>query len=583
MVKPFTFDNLRIVYFNTESWRSIILKFTPLTALAAAGALVAYVGAPASAFACAAAWTASGIYTAGAQASENGIVYKANWWTQNQDPAANNGGVGTGEPWTKVGSCSSCVATPTTPTGVAASATTSSATTLSWNAVTMAACTVTGYDIYQNGALVGASTGPTYAVSGLSPKTTYSFTVAAINSVGLSAKSAPVSVTTSSAGVGSASSGAINFHIVLGAGPAADSLTLTGGNYDDLIMSNIIAGVMYGHIVTEGYPGIRFNKDYLVGSIFGQLLQENIATFYYQAADSRIDPSPNQQAVMGVGQGGPYQINNYAADMVAGGYAPQGHSLINYVAIQKNIGYTIANAATQYARATPASFNNKYYGPMLTAFFHYNDMVALSVTGKGAGGWPTPWEPVYDEALANFDNLPNSFLDVILNAAYNQGYYGPLVPYYSKLGATATATTIANVNSYAQAWGNSDTYTQYPYQVHYYLDQLYDNPVPTTSPSAVTTPANHVVFTMAALQGVFSNVIQTLDYSKGTSAQFFTAAQATAAFASALTSNKVSASAALDLANAASRATIFAVIDSALTNLETATATKFNATTLSQL
>ena len=561
------------------------MKFTPLKALAAASALAVYVGAPASAFACAAAWTASGIYTAGAQVSENGIVYRANWWTQNQDPASNNGGAGSGQPWTNVGSCSSCVAVPTTPAGLAASATTSSATTLSWTAVSMTACTVTGYDVYQNGALIGASTGPTYSVSGLSPKTTYSFSVAAIDSVGLSAKSAALSVTTpaASTGASSASSGAINFHLLLGVGSAADSLALTGGNYDDLIMSNIIAGVMYGHIVTEGYPGIRFNKDYLVGSIFAQLLQENIATEYYQASDSRIDPSPNQQAVMGVGQGGPYQINNYAADMVSGTYAPQGHSLINYVAIQKNIGFTMANAATQYSKATPASFNNKYYGPILTAFFHYNDMVALSVTGKGANGWQTPWEPVYDEALANFVNLPNSFLDVILNVAYNQGYYGPLVTYYSKLGATATATTIANVNSYAQTWGNSDSYTQYPYQVHYYLDQLYDNPVPTTSPSAVTTPANHVVFTMAALQGVFSNVIQTLDYSKGTSAQFFTAAQATTAFASALTSNKVSASAALDLSNAASRATIFAVIDSALTNLETATATKFNATTSSQL
>ena len=88
---------------------------------------------------------------------------------------------------------------------------------------------------------------------------------------------------------------------------------------------------------------------------------------------------------------------------------------------------------------------------------------------------------------------------------------------------------------------------------------------------------------MAALQGVFSNVIQTLDYSNGTSAQFFTAAQATAAFASALTSNKVVSTAALDLSNATSRATIFAVIDSALTNLETATGAKFNATTSSQL
>jgi hypothetical protein len=47
-----------------------------------------------------------------------------------------------------------------------------------------------------------------------------------------------------------------------------------------------------------------------------------------------------------------------------------------------------------------------------------------------------------------------------LNVAYNQGYYGILVPYYSRLGATATASTIATVNSYGVVWGNSDSYVQ---------------------------------------------------------------------------------------------------------------------------
>jgi len=137
---------------------------------------------------------------------------------------------------------------------------------------------------------------------------------------------------------------------------------------------------------------------------------------------------------MAVGQGGPYQINNYAVDMVAGSMAPAGHSLINYIAIQKNIGYTMSTASNQFSQPTPQSFNNKYYGPMLPAFFHYNDMVALNVTGKGPDGWSTPWEPEYDETLANFVNLPNSFLDIILNVAYNQGFYGGLVTQYSMKG-----------------------------------------------------------------------------------------------------------------------------------------------------
>ena len=36
---------------------------------------------------CAAAWSASTVYTGGQTASENGTNYLANWWTQGNDPA----------------------------------------------------------------------------------------------------------------------------------------------------------------------------------------------------------------------------------------------------------------------------------------------------------------------------------------------------------------------------------------------------------------------------------------------------------------------------------------------------------------
>jgi hypothetical protein len=51
-------------------------------------------------------------------------------------------------------------------------------------------------------------------------------------------------------------------------------------------MSNFIAGVMYGHIVEEGFPGIQLNKDYLYGSIMGQLLQENLETEAYESSSN---------------------------------------------------------------------------------------------------------------------------------------------------------------------------------------------------------------------------------------------------------------------------------------------------------
>lgn len=66
---------------------------------------------------CAPAWTATTIYTAGKTATRSGVIYRANWWTQGDDPAVRNGGPGTGQPWTVVQSCSGTTPTPApTPT-----------------------------------------------------------------------------------------------------------------------------------------------------------------------------------------------------------------------------------------------------------------------------------------------------------------------------------------------------------------------------------------------------------------------------------------------------------------------------------
>src|SRR5437016_787391 len=161
-----------------------------------------------------------------------------------------------------------------------------------------------------------------------------SFTLTVTGTSGSLSHAVSVLLSVSNATSPATTTGTVHFHLLLGVGNAQDSLTLDGDNFTDLIMSNMIAGVMYGHLVQEyaPIPGIQFNKDYFYGSIMAQLLQENIATQDYQSSSNLIDPSPDQQAVMGTGQGGPYQINNYAVDLVGGGTAPAGHSLINYIA-----------------------------------------------------------------------------------------------------------------------------------------------------------------------------------------------------------------------------------------------------------
>jgi chitinase len=75
--------------------------------LAVGGSALAVASAPAAqaATTCAAAWSAGTVYTGGQQASESGINYTANYWTEGNNPATSNGGSGSGQPWTSDGAC----------------------------------------------------------------------------------------------------------------------------------------------------------------------------------------------------------------------------------------------------------------------------------------------------------------------------------------------------------------------------------------------------------------------------------------------------------------------------------------------
>jgi hypothetical protein len=97
-------------------------------------------------------------------------------------------------------SVSSCAAVPGIPAGVEASSITSSSATLAWTTSSVSAnCAVTGYSVYQDNILIATTTAPAYNVTGLSPATTYSFTVTASDSCGASAASSSANVTTASA------------------------------------------------------------------------------------------------------------------------------------------------------------------------------------------------------------------------------------------------------------------------------------------------------------------------------------------------------------------------------------------------
>jgi glucosylceramidase len=112
-----------------------------------------------------------------------GYVLPPNAMTTFTWPAANDGGGGDTTP-------------PTAPGGLAASATSSTSTNLGWSAASDNVGVV-GYNIYRNAVQIGTSTTTSFTSTGLSPATTYAYSVSAKDAAGnVSAASPGLSVTT---------------------------------------------------------------------------------------------------------------------------------------------------------------------------------------------------------------------------------------------------------------------------------------------------------------------------------------------------------------------------------------------------
>jgi len=155
--------------------------------------------APAQAQTCAPAWSATQVYTVGNQASLSAINYQANWWTLNENPSTHNGGPGSGQPWTSIGSCSGpggCTVIPSVPTGLSSSNVTSSSVTLGWNPSTAGPSCTIQYRVFQDGTQATTVSGTSVTISNLAPGTTFRFSVGSIDQAGSSAQSGQISVTT---------------------------------------------------------------------------------------------------------------------------------------------------------------------------------------------------------------------------------------------------------------------------------------------------------------------------------------------------------------------------------------------------
>ena len=134
-------------------------------------------------------WTRT--YTVPANATTIGMVFNTGGATWD-----NNGG----NNWNfSVSSEPTPVDPPPTPTGLAASVVASSTATLTWSA----APTASSYALFRNGTEIATPTGTSHTDTGLSPETTYTYTVRAVNTGGQSGLSPGLNVTTTFAPVGS--------------------------------------------------------------------------------------------------------------------------------------------------------------------------------------------------------------------------------------------------------------------------------------------------------------------------------------------------------------------------------------------
>jgi chitodextrinase len=158
---------------------------------------------------------------------------------------------------------------PTAPTTLAASGTTATTTNLSWTASTDNVA-VTGYDVYQDATLKATVTGTTYAVSGLTATTAYTFSVKAKDAAGnISASSNIVNVTTSTtsitycASLGSSTADEKIGKVVLGT--ISNTSTGTAG-YEDFtsLSTNATKGSANTITVTPSWTATAYPEGYAV-------------------------------------------------------------------------------------------------------------------------------------------------------------------------------------------------------------------------------------------------------------------------------------------------------------------------------
>ena len=399
----------------------------------------------------------------------------------------------------------------------------------------------------------------------------------------------------------STASGTLTYKVLLPAGSNAPTTLTLSSNFTDLLTSNYVAGALIGRMISDTYPGVQFNKDYLYGTLFAQLLQESNGANNYSNVGPRqnwiIQDPATLAPLMAATQGGPYQINSYpqrleyySATAPAGMAAPMGLGLANYTALQQGLNYSIyqQDNGCQGNNVAPDSLDSKYFGPLAAAYFQFNDIYRL--TELNAYSSTSNFATCLNNLkLPSSAQSGNNILDMILNAAYNAGTSASITQdfmaicagmYTAGNPATTQVQSMGNYSlsptSYIAAAGlgvgspvpltPDYLYLYYPRQVRLYLDEIYNQQ---TFPSSAFTVTSSVNLSVNDVASVFANVFGTLSYVNNAGQYGYIAtADSNLAFTKAMTASSLTAQSILNISNATDRAKFFTLLDTAIQNLQ---------------
>jgi bacillolysin len=184
------------------------------------------------------------------------------------DAAGNESGQAT----TSVTTLPSDTQAPSVPTNLTASSITQNSADLSWNA-SSDNVGVTAYNIYVNGSLDGTSTNTSYSLSGLSPSTTYSIGVSALDAAGNESGQATGSFTTLSPTYCNANGNDSNGEWIqsISVGAFSNNSGNNGGygNFTNQTI-NVDPGQSYNITLTPGFAGGAFNEYWIVWIDYNQ-------------------------------------------------------------------------------------------------------------------------------------------------------------------------------------------------------------------------------------------------------------------------------------------------------------------------